>query len=101
MGQFTANLERAGLETTQRIYVVTGLERALLGLPAIEALEVVSATINQVQSYENTHDVAKTFPELFKGLGRFRDNYKITVKSGAVPYALTTPRRVPLPLLPK
>ena len=98
IGQFTANLKRSGQDnhTTQDIFVVKGLTRALLGLPAIKALGVVSM-VNQVHS----EDVANQFPELFTGLGKLRDNYKIKLKSDATPFALTTPRRVALPLLPK
>ncbi len=96
IGQFTANLKKAGHDTTQEIFVVRGLKKALLGLPAIKALDVV-AVVEQVQG----EDVTKQFPELFTGLGRLKDNYKIELKSDATPFALTTPRRVPLPLLPK
>ena len=38
------------------------------------------------------------FPELFKGLGKLKDSYKIKLREGATPFA---PRRVPIPLLPK
>ena len=76
--------------------MVRGLQKALLGLPAIKALDVVSM-VDQVKS----GSVIEQFPELFTGLGRLKDDYKIELKSDAVPYALTTPRRVPLPLLPK
>ena len=41
------------------------------------------------------------FPDVFKGLGKLKDNYVIKLRENATPYALTTPRRVPLPLLPK
>ena len=53
--------------------------------------------VNQVHS----EDVANQFPELFTGLGKLKDNYKFKLKSDATPFALTTPRRVALPLLPK
>ena len=45
--------------------------------------------------------VIEQFPLVFKGLGRLKDSYKIEVKKDATPFALTTPRRVPIPLLPK
>ena len=70
------------------IFVVKGLTRALLGLPALGAVSMV----NQVHS----EDVANQFPELFTGLGKLKDNYKIKLKSDATPFALTTPRRVAL-----
>ena len=41
-GQFLAKLQRGDKTTKQNVYVVRDLNRALLGLPAIEALQVVS-----------------------------------------------------------
>lgn len=78
------------------IYVVCGLRQALLGRPAIEALKVVSL-VAPVQE----GDILKKFPELFKGLGRLKDNYVIKLQEGAIPFALSILRRGPIPLLPK
>ncbi|GBO25325.1 Transposon Ty3-I Gag-Pol polyprotein [Araneus ventricosus] len=39
------------------------------------------------------------FPELFKGLGVVKGCYSIKLKPGAIPFAITSPRRVPIPLL--
>ena len=39
------------------------------------------------------------FPHLFRGLGKLEGDYTITLKEGAKPFALSTPRRVSLPLL--
>ena len=36
-----------------------------------------------------------------QGLGRLKDNYKIQIVPEEKPFALTTPRRVAVPLLPK
>ena len=72
------------------------LHQALLSRPAIEALKVVSL-VAPVQE----GDILKNFPELFKGLGKLKDNYVIKLQEGAVPFALSTSRRVPIPLLPK
>ena len=84
-----------GVES-QQIYVVQNLSRALLGRPAIQALNVV-VLIEPVQGDK----VVEQFPELFKGLGKLKDSYKIKLREEATPFALTTPRRVPIPLLPK
>lgn len=45
--------------------------------------------------------IVNQFPDVFRGLGKLKDNYVIDLKEDATPYALTTPRRVPIPLLPK
>ena len=70
---------------------------SLLGRPAIEALGLVTR-VNAIESRENL--IAK-YPELFKGLGTLKGEYHIKLKQGAKPFALPTPRRVALPLLPK
>ena len=62
------------------------LSRALLGRPEIQALNV-AVLIEPVQGGY----VVEQFPELFKGLGKLRDNYKIKLREGATPFALTTP----------
>lgn len=95
-GRFTAHVTRKGVESKQEIYVVRNLSRALLGRPAIQALNV-AVLIEPVQG----DYVVEQFPELFKGLGKLKDSYKIKLREGATPFALTTPRRVPIPLLPK
>ena len=38
---------------------------------------------------------------MFKGLGKLSGNYTIKLKEDATPFALTTPQRVPIPLLSK
>ncbi len=42
-----------------------------------------------------------TYPNLFKGLGELEGEYSIKVKPGATPFALFTPRRVPLAMINK
>ena len=70
----------------------------LLGRPAIQALEL----IKRVGSVEDkTFDPQKTFPALFRNLGKLSRPYHIQMKEGAKPFALTAPRRVPVPLLPR
>ena len=95
-GKFSGNLTWKERESQQDIYVVRNLRRALLGKPAIEALNVVALVEPIRQS-----DVIKQFPQVFKGLGKLEGSYTIKLKENAVPFALTTPRRVPIPLLPK
>ena len=41
------------------------------------------------------------YPNLFHGLGTFGTEYHIVLKQGAKPFALSVPRRVAFPLLPK
>ena len=42
------------------------------------------------------------FPQLFTGLGKLKGpDYVIRLKPDAKPYALSSPRRIPVPLLSK
>jgi len=43
--------------------------------------------------------VEKQFPWLFEGLGQLQGDYEISLKEGAKPHALSTPRRVAIPLV--
>lgn len=38
------------------------------------------------------------YPKVFSGLGKLKEPYKIEVEPGAVPFALSSPRHVPLPM---
>ena len=79
------------------LFVVQELEQALLGKPAIEALNLISR-VNYVNSTER---FVHLYPDLFNGLGTLGMEYHIELRHDAKPYVLTTPRRVALPLLPK
>ena len=74
------------------------LHQALVGLPAIEALALVTR-INSIG--ETTNQIVAKYPQLFQGLGTLSGEYVIRLNEDAKPYAISTPRRVALPLLPK
>ena len=40
----------------------------------------------------------RDYPQLFEGLGTKKDEYTIKLKDDAKPFALTLPRKVPMPL---
>ena len=75
-----------------------GLQKALLGRPAIEALGV-AVRVDQI--LDNKATVKAKFPQLFHGLGCMRGAYQIQLKDHAVPFALTVPCRVPIALMSK
>ena len=87
--QFTAQLQRTETKTTstQEIYMVKGLAKPLLGRPAISALHFI-LLVGSIQLQE----VMETFPTLFTGLGRLKGSYRIKLKEGAQPFALSVPR---------
>ena len=96
-GCFVGKIQKGDKTTEQEIFVVNGTRNALLGRPAIETLAIVQ----KVDAVEATNLNAK-FPGLFTGLGKLRGpDYVIKLKSEAKPFALSIPRRVPVPLLTK
>lgn len=94
VGQFEATLKKGSQEVQQKLYVVEGLNKPLLGRPAIEELSLLSR-INAIQDVPLT----KQFPLLFQGLGKLKGEYRIRLQEGAKPFALATPCRVAIPLL--
>uniref|UniRef100_A0A8C8DRB5 ribonuclease H n=1 Tax=Oryzias sinensis TaxID=183150 RepID=A0A8C8DRB5_9TELE len=94
-GRFKGELTFDKRTTMQDVYVVNGLYKPLLGLPAITALELIKR-VSAVQT--QPVDFKAMYPTVFSGLGKLKEPYKIELEPGAVPYALSTPRRVPLPL---
>ena len=104
MGSFTAKLETKTSSMVERIYVVKGLDRCLLGRPAITKLSLFeikfpSASLSEVITV-TLETVKAKYPNLFRELGEMSGEYHVTLKEGANPYALSVPRRVPIPLLP-
>ena len=97
LGKISGYIKRGGEHTIQDIYVVRGLTRPLMGKPAIEALQVVTLKVQSITS----KNVRERFPKLFNGLGKLDGAYTIKLRENATPFALTTPRRVAVPLLPK
>lgn len=79
----------------QEIYVIRGLNKPLLGRPAVEKLNVVK----YIASLQLHSDYKQKFPSLFTGLGKLQGEYEIKLKEDARPYAVTPPRRVVLPYL--
>ena len=101
LGFFTATLSTDTHHSQQPIYVVDGLDRPLVGRPAIEKLGLVRRIASLSDRYEHKPKLSliKQYPLLFKGLGRMRGEYTIKLQKGAQPYALSAPRRVPIPLM--
>ena len=97
LGKISGYIKHGGEHTIQDIYVVQGLTRPLMGKPAIEALQVITLNVQSITS----ENVRERFPKLFNGLGKLDGAYTIKLRENATPFALITPRRVAVPLLPK
>lgn len=76
-GHFSVFLRHGSRSTRQRVYVIDGLKRNLLGLPSMINLQLVSR-VNTTESEE--HKITKQFPQAFKGLGTIGDAYTIKLK---------------------
>ena len=99
LGQCRVNLTHDGKSSCQQVFVVKGLRSNLLGLPAIKATrldETTTTTAPLCSKY-----IHERFRTVFQGLGNLGEDYEIKLKPGANPFALFTPRRVPLPLREK
>lgn len=80
----------------ENIFIVKGLQKELVGHPAIQLvawLEAVHTNLKQ--------QMVQKFPELFTGLGGMQGEYHIKLKTEAKLFVLTTPRRIAVPLQPK
>ena len=94
---FTADLQWKNKTSTQNIYVVEGMHKALLGNPAIDELYLFS----RVESIKGSIDYRAEYTDLFHGLGKMEGPYKIALKDDAQSFAINVPRRVALPLVDK
>ena len=95
-GLFTGTLQHGSCTSSEDIFVVNNLQMSLLGRPAIESLRLVSR-VNTVADQKLPY----MHQDLFQGLGKIPGKYHIQLKDDAQPFALSTPRRVALPLQPK
>ena len=95
IGTVTLTLSLNGNSCKQNVFIVKGLRNNLLGLPAIRQLKLLSE-VNTVQN-----SIPEQYSELFTGLGSIKESHKIKMKPDTKPYALFTPRHVPLSLRAK
>ena len=100
LGQVSVTLSSKGKVSSQQVYVVKGLEQNLLGLPAIEELNLL-AKVAEVRHGPELDDVTTQFPALFSGLGTLNGDFQINLEPDVTLFALHTPRNVPLPLRKK
>ena len=98
LGQTRVTLTSKGKSCSQDVYVVQHLKHNLLGLPAIRALGLLSQADEIMVEPKEIHS---KFPSLFTGLGTFEGDFEIHLRPDAQPFALHTPRNVPLPLRKK
>ncbi|KAL1265236.1 hypothetical protein QQF64_003263 [Cirrhinus molitorella] len=74
----------------------TDTDRPHCRRPAISKLGLV-ARLDSI----DIETLKLSYPKLCSGLGEVRQPYVISLKPGATPFSLKTPRRIPLPLMGK
>ncbi|KAK8766274.1 hypothetical protein V5799_006945 [Amblyomma americanum] len=93
-GKFTADILWKRAAVRQDVFVVDSVSNVILGLPAVQALGIVKFV-----DEASVHQVVQTrFGSLFRGLGTMKGEYSIRLKPDAVPYAIHTALRIPIPL---
>lgn len=93
-GKFTANLQLDKQVIKEEIYVIPGLENALLGQPAIRGLNLLSRVCT-VES--DTARIVADHPKLFEA---WKESTELS-SSRMHSHLLSTPRRVAIPLMSK
>ena len=88
VGEIDANLSYKQSSSRQQIFVVKGLDRNLLGLPAITALKLAARLDNTNFGRDYESLVKESYPMLFQGLGNLGEPYEIQLQPDAKPHAL-------------
>nr|XP_050038472.1 uncharacterized protein K02A2.6-like [Dermacentor andersoni] len=92
LGSYVARLQWQGKTSCQRLYEIQSLTVPLLGLPALQALQVVRFLDQDFKS-----DAAR---RALQWIGHPQGRIQhIRLKPDALPFSLSVPRRIPIPLL--
>lgn len=97
IGSFEANLGYKGKTIKETLYVIQGQQHALLSGSACLKLGLVA----RLHSLTKAADFKDEFPDIFKGLGKLREPYKIKLRPEAQPVCIYTARRIAHPLMTK
>ena len=95
IGRLNATLSSTNHQCDHEVYVIQLLKHNLLGLPAIKELHLL-AQIDHISL--NHSSIINQYPKIFTGLETFKKDFEISINPDAKPFAIYTPRKVPLPL---
>lgn len=96
IGKHTESLCKGEQVIQEDVYVIKDLNIALLSRPASVKLYLVSRLDSRDKKV-----MAESYPKLCQGLGMLQQPYTIKLRPDAIPFSLTMPRRIPIPLLSK
>jgi hypothetical protein len=85
VGKISTQMAISNQVKAQDLYVVRNLKCPLLGRPTLMQFDLVRRV-----------DAVEDYPELFAGLGELKEPYHITLGNDAKPYAIHTPRKIPV-----
>lgn len=97
LGKCTVLLQKGNIFHKEDIFIVENQNEPLLGRGGIAAFEL----IKEIEEITTTNKWVSSYPEVFKGLGVFKETYSIKLQENATPYAISCPRRIPIPLKDK
>ena len=100
-GTFKATLRFKDKQTEEIVYVIKNQSHSLLSRDACVKLGLITRAEESVDEVKPSSDFKREFSSLFKGLGKMKTEYHISLKPDATPVCLYAPRKVPHPLLPK
>ena len=83
------------------IYALDNLDRPVLARVACQKLGVVVKVDEKASPERYPGHMKRTHPEVFARLGCMPEKYEIKLREGVTPFNLITPRRIPIPLLPR
>ena len=95
-GQFMGTLKQGDRRIQEKVYVVKGLTKPLLGRPTVEGQGLVQRL---TALCEKELSPVEQFPHLFHGLGKLQGDHTIKLQEDAKPFAISTPKRAAIPLL--
>jgi hypothetical protein len=105
-GTLQATLTVGDMSITETVYLMENQPISLLSRKACVKLGLITLNRLQVQTLTETNEskipnFRTEFPELFSGLGKLQESYRIKINSEVTPTCLYTARRVPHPVLGK
>ena len=98
-GKFTVILIYNPNSVKETVYAVESLTQPLLGRSAAVKLNLTCISrLCELTSDDYKAKVTHDYPKLFTGLGMMKEEYTVKLKDEMKPFALTVPRKVPMPL---
>lgn len=101
-GTAEITLEYNDRQLKQTVYFIDNLTTPVLSKSDSVKLGLIKRIFSvNSGTVVNKNYAVTNFPKLFEGLGKMAGEYEIKLKPDAKPFAVSSPRRVPIPLIDK